>query len=64
MDALRQRALEVYKQHGGWAQAARALRINRTVLWLLATGQRKSCGPETLKALGLKPSGYEPIKSE
>lgn len=62
MSILKQRALEVIEQHGGTARAARALRINRTVLTLLADGTRTSCSPETLRALGLRPAGYEPIK--
>jgi len=54
MTVLQARAQAAIDQHKGLAKAARALRINRSVLCLLATGKRTSASPRTLRALGLK----------
>jgi hypothetical protein len=64
MNLLQQRAKALIAQHGGVVKAARASRINRTVLRLLADGARDSCSPATLRKLGLRPAGYEPISQE
>ena len=54
MNLAQQRAQEVIKQHGGVLKASRALRINKTVLSLLASGDRTSASPKTLRLLGVK----------
>lgn len=54
MNVIQQAARDAIKQHGGVTKAAGALRINRTVLRLLADGQRDNASPETIKRLGLK----------
>ena len=54
MPIVQERARAAITQHGGLRKAARALRINVTVLSLLADGKRKSASPKTLRALGLK----------
>jgi hypothetical protein len=54
MGILQDRARQIIEHYQGAARAARALRINRSVLSMLADGTRKSASPRTLRALGLK----------
>lgn len=61
MSILQDTAKAAINQHGSASKAARALKINRSLLTLLADGKRKSCSPGTLRKLGLRPAGYERI---
>ncbi len=54
MGIVQERAIAAVKRHGGVGAAARALRINRSVLSLLADGKRRSASRRTLAALGLR----------
>lgn len=54
MSIVQKAAKAAIKRHGGATKAARALRINRTVLVLLADGKRPSASIPTLQKLGLK----------
>jgi hypothetical protein len=61
MSLLQKTAKAAILQYGNTSRAARALKINRTLLSLLANGDRKSCSPGTLRKLGLRPAGYEAV---
>lgn len=54
MNIIQRTAREAIKQHGGATKAARALKINRTVLVLLADCKRDNASDETVRKLGLK----------
>ena len=62
MSILQQRARAAIKEHKGLRAAARALKINHSTLLFLAEGKRTAAKPRTLRALGLKAAGYEPIR--
>lgn len=53
MPILQTRARAVIHEHGGLRLAARKLRINHTVLSMLADGKRTGASERTLRALGL-----------
>jgi hypothetical protein len=54
MNIVQRAARDAIQRHGGVPKASRALRINRTVLRLLADCKRESGTTETLRRLGLK----------
>lgn len=54
MNIVQQAARAAIQRHGGVVKASRALKINRTVLRLLADCKRDSATDVTLRRLGLK----------
>jgi hypothetical protein len=54
MNILQATAREAIKKHGGLIKASNALKVNSSVLSLMASGQKRSASPKTLKRLGLK----------
>lgn len=53
MNVIQRAARTAIKQHGSATKAARALKINRTVLVLLSDCKRESASDKTLRKLGL-----------
>jgi hypothetical protein len=60
MNIVQRTARRAIERHGGATKAARALRINRSVLVLLADCRRESASDKTLRRLGLKLVPVEP----